>query len=226
LGKSDSDLRHGSEDSPSPHPEIKTIAANLSERSERLAGGDARGDSGFQVTNGRTTARRKLESMPSKQDDVDSESNARNLFEPQMRVVDFIQVINASGFGQVLTERNVRRLRRAFPTVDAGRGKINVAEFIAAMCSRRGRRRKTDELSIKDLELLLDAQEYRCALTGEPLTPENLAVDHIVPISEGGSFDAGNSQLVTKCVNRAKHTMSQHQFITLCQQVAESFRDH
>lgn len=225
MDQGDPNVRRGSKDSPASHSSSNPNIVHRANRSDRLADGDGCCNSGLTIENGRAVAGRELEPMPAKQNDVDSVSKAANAFEPQMRVVDFIRLVNARGFGQVLTERNVRRLRRAFPSVDAGRGRINVAEFVAAMCSRRRRGRKTDELSIKDLEFLLEAQEYRCALTSEPLTPENLAVDHIVPISEGGSFDADNSQLVTKSVNRAKHTMGQHQFIALCQQVAESFRD-
>jgi 5-methylcytosine-specific restriction endonuclease McrA len=71
---------------------------------------------------------------------------------------------------------------------------------------------------------MLEQQRYRCALTGDRLTPENLALDHIVPISEGGGFDVENSQLVTRDANRAKHTMSQSDFVQLCKNVSQTSR--
>jgi hypothetical protein len=71
-----------------------------------------------------------------------------------------------------------------------------------------------------ELRDILIRQEYRCALSGERLTPANFALDHIVPIADGGNFSADNSQLVLKMVNRAKNTVSQCEFIAMCRNVA------
>lgn len=205
---------------------IRDAESQINDQSpDRLAGGISCCNSGIKGSHGGPTGIRKLASMSSQQDDFLSESKKAECLNSVMRVVDFVRIVNSCGFGQVLTERNVLRQRRAFPSIDAGRGRINVIEFVAAMCSRRRRAKRTEDLSVKDLELLLETQEYRCALTNEPLTPDNLAVDHIVPISEGGSFDVENSQLVTKAANRAKHTMSQKQFVTMCHQVANTVCD-
>ena len=167
-------------------------------------------------------AKRKLDSMLSEQSEIGEGAETDVCLKPQMRVTDFVALVNSSGFGQVVTERNVLRHRRAFREVDAGRGRINVIAYIAAMSSRRSRKRKTEDVSVQDLETLLERQDFRCALTGESLTPENVALDHIVPISEGGSFSVANSQLVTRIANRAKHTISQDEFVILCKRVTQT----
>jgi hypothetical protein len=168
----------------------------------------------------RPTSDRQLGKGFPEQVDVDSPAKNGGTVEAEMTVSAFVRLVNASGFGEVLTERQLLRQRRAFPAINTGRGKVNVIAYLASICSRRRRSRRDGELCVSDLAAMLEQQRYRCVLTGERLTPENLAVDHIVPISEGGSFAVDNSQLVTKAVNRAKHTMSQEDFLMLCDKVA------
>jgi len=83
--------------------------------------------------------------------------------------------------------------------------------------------RGRDVLTLEELREILRRQDFRCALTGQRLTPTNFALDHVVPVVEGGDFTADNSQLVLKTVNRAKNTMSQAEFIKMCRQVARHF---
>lgn len=68
---------------------------------------------------------------------------------------------------------------------------------------------------------LLEWQEYRCALTGRPLTPETASLDHIVPVRDGGEHTIENVQILHKDVNRAKSTMTHQQFIQLCREVVD-----
>ena len=75
-------------------------------------------------------------------------------------------------------------------------------------------------LSVKNLKDKLEQQGRRCALTGRLLSPDNCALDHIVPLDSGGGSDADNLQLVTKAVNAAKGTMGQREFIDMCIDVA------
>src|SRR5690606_32420688 len=89
---------------------------------------------------------------------------------------------------------------------------------------RKCRVRDRETLSLDDLRELLRRQNYRCALTGERLTPANFALDHIVPLANGGDFTAANSQLVLKVVNRAKNTMSEREFVEMCRKVAQHRR--
>ena len=75
-------------------------------------------------------------------------------------------------------------------------------------------------ITTSKLRALLESQKYRCALTSWPLTPETTTVDHIVPLSNGGAHDISNLQFVHFAANRAKGTMAQEEFISLCVAVA------
>lgn len=66
---------------------------------------------------------------------------------------------------------------------------------------------------------LLKRQKYRCALTGEKLAPDTASLDHIIPVSRGGKSYLGNAQVLDATVNRAKHTMTNDEFIAMCRQV-------
>lgn len=74
-------------------------------------------------------------------------------------------------------------------------------------------------IGIKDLRGMLERQGYRCPLTGDLLTPDNCAMDHIVPMCRGGSHTKDNAQLVTIEVNRAKGGLLEEEFIELCRKV-------
>ena len=66
---------------------------------------------------------------------------------------------------------------------------------------------------------LLACQQYRCAFTGRPLTPDTASLDHIVPVRCGGEHLIENAQVLHKDVNRAKATMTNEEFIQLCRDV-------
>lgn len=66
---------------------------------------------------------------------------------------------------------------------------------------------------------LLERQEFKCALTGRKLTPEDCSLDHIVPVSQGGNHTLDNVQLVCVEANMAKGTLSMQRFISLCRDV-------
>lgn len=71
------------------------------------------------------------------------------------------------------------------------------------------------------LRELVKKQEYRCALTGRGLKPETASCDHRIPISNGGTHDIANIQILHRDVNRAKGTMSHDDFVAMCCEVAE-----
>jgi len=77
-----------------------------------------------------------------------------------------------------------------------------------------------EKATAAELMSMLQLQQFRCALTGEILTPETSRCDHVIPVSEGGSNRIENLQWVTEDVNRAKGVMSQDQFISMCIKVA------
>ena len=78
-----------------------------------------------------------------------------------------------------------------------------------------------DRIKAKDVRDLLDKQQYRCALTGRHLTPDVAALDHIVPVGNGGKHSIVNVQVLHKDVNFAKGTMSQEAFISMCRDVVK-----
>lgn len=71
----------------------------------------------------------------------------------------------------------------------------------------------------KDVLSLLHRQNFRCAYSGQPLTPENAAADHRDSISRGGSHGIENVAITTRQVNAAKGTMTVDEFVEMCRQV-------
>jgi len=64
----------------------------------------------------------------------------------------------------------------------------------------------------------------RCALTGVPINindPSTYSFDHIVPRSRGGDNTLDNLQVVCMDVNKAKHNLTDDEFIALCRRVVE-----
>lgn len=71
----------------------------------------------------------------------------------------------------------------------------------------------------------LKQQEYRCAVSGRTLTPDNCEVDHVVPLANGGKMVYDNIHLVVSEVNRAKGTMPLEDFVSLCEDVVQYSRE-
>ena len=71
----------------------------------------------------------------------------------------------------------------------------------------------------------VESQAYKCALTGEELTPVLSSLDHINPRCSGGDDGIDNLQIVLPSVNRAKSTMTQKQFVAMCHAVARTHAD-
>lgn len=72
-----------------------------------------------------------------------------------------------------------------------------------------------------DLWRLAKKQKCKCALTGLPLTKNNISLDHIQSVSLGGNNNLENLRLVTKRVNIAKQNMTDQEFIQLCRSVID-----
>lgn len=79
--------------------------------------------------------------------------------------------------------------------------------------------------STKEILSLLYQQGFRCAYTGEVLTPETTAGDHKIPVSRGGGHSIKNIALVKREVNTAKHTLTVEEFVLMCKKVAAHFAD-
>lgn len=74
-------------------------------------------------------------------------------------------------------------------------------------------------VTAKQILGLIEKQGYRCALSGRQLTPETASLDHIEPLSRGGTHDISNLQVVEYQVNTAKGTLTVAEFLQLCQDV-------
>jgi hypothetical protein len=136
-------------------------------------------------------------------------------------------LVNQAGLGNVLNERQLLRYRKETPHMESADGGIHLIRLVALLCLRKTKGRMAShqtKLKLSGLYELLEEQNYRCALTGNVLSPDDVALENIVPISSGGDFSAANSQPVSKAANRAKHTLSQSDFILLCNQVVENQR--
>jgi RNA polymerase-binding transcription factor DksA len=145
------------------------------------------------------------------------------------RPSSLVQLLNSTGIGEVISERQLYRQRKRAPKINSGTKRVDLLAYCAWLHLQRHkpkgqvRRRRVGNLEVitlGELRRILKAQNHRCALTNEILTAENLSLDHIVPLAAGGDFSASNCQLVTAEVNRAKNTMRMSDFIELCKKVA------
>jgi 5-methylcytosine-specific restriction endonuclease McrA len=91
---------------------------------------------------------------------------------------------------------------------------------LATSQTPRTSRTKEGKATPESLMELIKLQEYRCQLSGTLLEPSTAALDHKVPVSLGGTDSIENLQWVSYDVNRAKGSMSQEDFITMCKRVA------
>lgn len=145
----------------------------------------------------------------------------------RLRACEVVRLLNATPLGPIINDRQLYRHRQRAPWIQCDDGHIDLFRYVAWLAThrhshkpRKRRVRGREILTLEELRGILRCQDFRCALTGQPLTPTNFALDHIVPIVDGGDFTVSNSQLVLKTVNRAKNTMSEHDFIEMCRQVA------
>ena len=141
-----------------------------------------------------------------------------------LRPSELVRLLNSTPLGEVICERKLRRHRmRAGNRIGEGR-RINVCRYAAWLYEMRQAERKLREhpkgdLSVRTVLQLLKHQGYRCALTGRMLTPESVALDHIVPVSRGGHHHIENAQILHKVVNRAKGTLTNEDFVQMCRDV-------
>lgn len=78
---------------------------------------------------------------------------------------------------------------------------------------------KHSTITTTSLRALLERQGYRCALTGEAMTPEDCSLDHKIPLSRGGPHSIDNVQFITNSVNKLKAEMTDAEFIAVCEAV-------
>lgn len=83
--------------------------------------------------------------------------------------------------------------------------------------------KRYDKVFAQQLLDKLEAQEYRCAISGVKLIPGyNASIDHIVPRSKGGLLDdLDNLWWVTMDVNFAKRQMLTDEFVEFCKMIVD-----
>jgi hypothetical protein len=77
------------------------------------------------------------------------------------------------------------------------------------------------EHSEGDFFNMLIEQRGLCAVSGLRLTPENVSVDHTIPVTKGGTHELRNLRLVVWDVNCAMNSLDDNRFIKLCVQIAD-----
>lgn len=96
-----------------------------------------------------------------------------------------------------------------------------IAKIMGLSGARELRPQKNSEASVTAADLMkkIRNQNFKCALSGIKLTPENAQLDHIEPLSEGGTNAIDNLQWLDARVNKAKGTMSQDEFVDMCERI-------
>ena len=66
---------------------------------------------------------------------------------------------------------------------------------------------------------LLEKQEYKCAITGRELTPENTTAEHITPLRSGGKHGLDNIYLVDDKASKIKRYLTEDEVINLASDI-------
>lgn len=104
-----------------------------------------------------------------------------------------------------------------------GTSNENGMEVIQKEMGVAGKQSSASSATTKEILSLLYKQGFRCAYTGEALTPGTTAGDHKIPVSRGGDHSIENIAMVKREVNTAKHTMTVEEFVAMCKKVAVHF---
>lgn len=158
-----------------------------------------------------------------------------------------VRLLNQSGFGQVISERQLYRHRKRSDERFVVESKVDLLQYCAWLHFRRHSRSyyrltskgsyqqsnvnaitrcQTSDLKKGESQVnagsileLIQMQSECCALTGWKLIATEAALDHIIPISRGGTHEITNAQVLHKSVNRCKGTLTNEEFISICEAV-------
>lgn len=113
---------------------------------------------------------------------------------------------------------NNRENRRQLAQTDI---KILISEMTSSAKSKAKRRGIEFELTKCDIEQLFINSKGRCALSGLPLdtTYHSKLKASVDRIDSTKGYSVDNIQLVATCVNVAKNSLTQEQFIAMCKAV-------
>ncbi len=106
--------------------------------------------------------------------------------------------------------------REALSRVARAYGKSSIKDLLDASNNS-----STQVATPRELMKLIKSQDYRCALSGEKLTPKTAELDHKMPRSKGGCDTIDNLQWLDRSINRMKGQLSTEQFIAACRRVVQ-----
>ena len=78
---------------------------------------------------------------------------------------------------------------------------------------------------VEQIKEKLIEQKYKCALTGDNLTFDNMELDHILSPKRNGTNDLLNVRWVTKKANRLKQDLTDKELIILMQKILTNFKN-
>lgn len=149
---------------------------------------------------------------------------------PTQRQLEFLSKLEELGSRKLVAEF----YGVAFDTVrdSIANGKSRCEEYATRVDLVEVRRRKATQndkvtASATNTELLelANNQGFKCALSGQCIKDaDNASLDHITPVSMGGTNTIENLQWVTNEINTMKGTMDQARFIELCCMVTDHYR--
>jgi 5-methylcytosine-specific restriction endonuclease McrA len=162
---------------------------------------------------------------------ADPLSLAEGTTDPQylLRACDVVRLLNSTPLGAVINERQLFRHRNRAGDRIGSKRRIELLRYIGWLveqrCARtrrhaaKAQRRRQERLTLNGIMAIIEDQQYRCALSGRLLTPEDAALDHILALTRGGRHELTNAQVLHKDINRAKGTLTNEEFIALCRDV-------
>lgn len=158
----------------------------------------------------------------------------------RISIHDFCRILNATSLGKVISVKQLIR-QRAQAGLRIGDGRhFDLPRYVAWLVVQRhakdlphcreiatasrsylswGPTNPRHRISANALRELIETQGGCCALTGRELTPHSAVLDHKIAVSRGGRHTIENAQILHKIVNRAKHTLTNDEFIQLCREV-------
>jgi len=144
------------------------------------------------------------------------EKTEKRITERQARYLDAYRATGSSAKAAKLLGVTQDSASEALKKVARAHGKKTIRELL----DREVFQNKTCATA-SELLLLIKTQEYRCALTGEVLTPDTAELDHKKPKVKGGQDTVDNLQWVERHVNRMKGKMTNEDFIAVCRRVVQ-----
>lgn len=99
--------------------------------------------------------------------------------------------------------------------------KINRSKYPFTHYQYDFKKRKQTTISAFEFWKLAKKQKLICALTGRKLTGDTMSVDHIIPLSNGGTNDISNLRFVHVDVNYARRNLPDEIFVKLCEDVVK-----